>query len=158
MTSLCPQIGAAPGAVHLRSDLERKVLFGVSPLTRLPPLAYGHDINERVYDVMHKKARAALKAGHSVVMDATWLSEDKRKVLSNLADQIGTGFTGLWLSADTPILEARVNARHNDASDADTTVVRHQIENLNTPAHWTHIDASGDPAHTHAQAIDALTD
>lgn len=155
--SLCPQVGAAPGAVHLRSDLERKALFGVSPLTRLPASAYGRDINNRVYDIMRSKARAILMAGHSVVMDATWLSEDKRETLSDLAGQTGTDFLGLWLSADTSVLEARVNARHHDASDADATVVRHQAQRVNAPAEWSLIDASDDPTHTLAQAVDALS-
>jgi len=156
-TALSPQIGIAPGALHLRSDLERKALFGVSPLTRLPSLAYSPDINKRVYAAMHQKARAALKAGHSVVMDATWLSENNRSALSDLARQTETKFTGLWLSADTPILEDRVSARRNDASDADVTVVRGQVENLNAPTNWTVIDAAKDPSHTLAQAIKALT-
>ena len=155
-TSLCPQIGPTPGALHLRSDLERKALFGVSPLTRLPALAYGPEINTRVYDTMCSKARAALKAGHSVVMDATWLQETNRKALQNLACQTGTKFTGLWLSADTQALEARVAARKNDASDADVTVVRKQVKTLNAPRHWMVIDAASDPAHTLAQAVDAL--
>ncbi|WP_138933470.1 AAA family ATPase [Roseovarius arcticus] len=155
--SLCPQIGAAPGAVHLRSDLERKALFGVPPLTRLPPRAYGSEISRRVYDVMRIKAYAALMAGHSVVMDATWLSEDERKTLSELAGQTGAGFSGLWLSADTPVLQARVGARNHDASDADATVVHRQAQCLNPPSNWRFIDASGDPTNTFAEAIGALS-
>jgi len=42
-SSLAPLIGVAPGVGHLRSDLERKALFGVSPLTRLPASAYVAD-------------------------------------------------------------------------------------------------------------------
>jgi uncharacterized protein len=34
--SLAPWLGSAPGAVHLRSDLERKTLAGVEELERLP--------------------------------------------------------------------------------------------------------------------------
>ena len=155
-TSLCPQIGAAPGAVHLRSDLERKALFGVSPLTRLPATAYGSDVNGRIYDIMRIKARAALMAGHSVVMDATWLLEEERQTLENLAGQTGAEFRGIWLSADTPVLEQRVGARKHDASDADAKVVHRQVERLSPPSDWETVDASGDPAHTFAHAMDAL--
>ena len=156
-TSLSPQIGTSPGALHLRSDLERKALFGVSPLTPLPSLAYRPGINKQVYDAMYQKARAALKVGHSVVMDATWLSKNNRNALGDLGRQTESRFTGLWLSADTSVLEARVSARRNDASDADATVVRKQVETLNAPTNWHVIDAAKDPSHTLAQAIDALT-
>ena len=39
-TALAPRLGASPGAVHLRSDLERKALAGVGELDRLPDAAY----------------------------------------------------------------------------------------------------------------------
>ena len=154
--SICPEIDPAPGALHLRSDLERKALFGVSPLTHLPASAYCHETSKRVYDAMFDKARKGLVAGHSVVMDATWLSAEDREALSDLAIQTNTEFTGLWLSADARILEARVNARHDDASDADAEVVRHQLQTLNAPSEWSQIDASGDPLHSFAQAMAAL--
>ena len=156
--SVAPEIGAAPGAVHLRSDLERKALFGVSSLTRLPALAYGADISARVYDIMLRKARAALLAGHSVVMDATWLHQSDRAKLRALADQTGTPFSGLWLSADAAILEARVGARRHDASDADATVVRAQMQHLTAARDWTLIDASGTRARTLTHANAALRD
>jgi aminoglycoside phosphotransferase family enzyme len=35
--ALAPHLGASPGAVHLRSDLERKALAGVDEHARLPP-------------------------------------------------------------------------------------------------------------------------
>jgi hypothetical protein len=38
--ALAPGIGPAPGAVHLRSDLERKSLFGVKETVRLGPQTY----------------------------------------------------------------------------------------------------------------------
>src|SRR5262249_21090636 len=35
-TAIAPSIGSAPGAVHLRSDIERKRLFGVEEFDSLP--------------------------------------------------------------------------------------------------------------------------
>ncbi|WP_412050051.1 AAA family ATPase [Hoeflea sp. Naph1] len=147
-TSLAHQIGLAPGAVHLRSDLERKALFGVSPLTHLPQSAYGSEVNARVYDIMRDKARAVLRGGHSVIMDATWLNQDERTSLSDLARQEGVQFTGIWLIADTAVLETRVSSRRGDASDADVAVVRKQATQTNAPEAWRQIDASGSPDDT----------
>lgn len=153
--SLACRIGAAPGAVHLRSDLERKALFDVSELTRLPPSAYDEETSARVYRIMRDKAGAILSAGHSVIMDATWLSQHERASLPVLAEQSGARFTGLWLTADAGLLQARVSARRNDASDADAAVVRQQAEQNDAPRSWAQIDASGSPGETlrHIQSM-----
>ncbi|HEY9038161.1 MAG TPA: AAA family ATPase [Roseovarius sp.] len=150
--ALAPQIGAAPGAVHLRSDMERKAFFGLPPLARLPEAAYTPEVGARIYDIMRSKARRALLAGHSVVMDATWLDGEERMALDRLAGETGAPFNGLWLVAGSAILEARVTARRGDASDADVAVVRKQADHIHTPADWSVIDASGSRADTFRQA------
>jgi len=144
-TSLAAQIGVAPGAVHIRSDLERKALFEVSPLTPLPQSAYRPEVTSRVYDIMRGKVRDVLSSGHSVILDATWLSEDERVFLPSLSSQSGARFTGLWLTAETAVLETRVTVRRGDASDADVEVVRKQATQTVAPKSWTQIDASGSP-------------
>ncbi len=154
--ALAPRIGAAPGAVHLRSDVERKTLFGLAPLARLPESAYTPEVGARVHDIMRTKARMALSAGHSVVMDATWLDRAARGTLDRLAEETGAPFTGIWLAAAGTILEARVTARRGDASDADASVVRKQAANLIIPANWAVIDASGSRADTLRRAVRTL--
>jgi uncharacterized protein len=144
-SSLAPLLGKMPGAIHLRSDLERKALFGVAPTTRLPPDSYSDQISYKVYARMTQRARQILQAGHSVIMDATYLKEADRAALAALAEQAGASLEGLWLEAPVRILAARVTARKNDASDADAQVVEAQIANAVPPLFWTRIDASGDP-------------
>lgn len=156
--SLAPGIGAPPGAVHLRSDLERKALFGVSPQTRLPQSAYGSEVSARVHDIMRAKARDILSGGYSVIMDATWLDRDERASLPALAGRAGVPFTGLWLTADIGMLETRVANRHGDASDADAAVVRDQAEHADRPKSWTLVDASGNPDDTCLRARGILAE
>jgi hypothetical protein len=139
---LAPFIGKAPGAIHLRSDLERKALFGVDPSTRLPPDAYGDPVSRSVHGRMIARALRILHAGHSVVMDATFLKEEHRATLGAMAEHAGTHLEGLWLEAPIDTLAARVTARVNDASDADAGVVRAQAEKIVPPLFWTPIDAS----------------
>jgi uncharacterized protein len=143
-SSLAPRVGKKPGAIHLRSDLERKALFGVSPTTRLPPAAYAEDVSQKVYVRMAKRAERILRAGHSVIMDATYLKEADRAALAALAGNAGTRLEGLWLEAPALTLAARVTARQNDASDADAQVVEMQLANVVPPLFWARIDASGD--------------
>jgi len=40
--ALAPMLGRAPGALHVRSDLERKALLGAGEFERLPETAYGN--------------------------------------------------------------------------------------------------------------------
>lgn len=153
--SLAHALGPAPGAVHLRSDLERKALFAVSPTSRLPQSAYDSRTSSRVYGIMRDKARAALSCGYSVILDATWLDVDERARLSGFAENANAQFIGLWLVADAAVLQQRVSARRADASDADAAVVRKQVEQqrVDLPASWQKIDASGSPDDTWLQAL-----
>ena len=55
--ALAPDLMPAPGAVVLRSDIERKALFGVAETERLPADAYTPDVTARTYAVLADKAR-----------------------------------------------------------------------------------------------------
>ena len=65
--ALAPEIGRAPGALWLRSDAERKAMFGVDETVHLPVSAYASDVTRDVYDRLVMKARTALRAGQSVL-------------------------------------------------------------------------------------------
>ena len=67
---LGPDVGAAPGALILRSDVIRKTLLGVSPFTRLGPDGYAPAVTRQVYQTIAGRARTALKAGNTVIADA----------------------------------------------------------------------------------------
>lgn len=152
--ALAPVIGAPPGAWVLRSDVERKRLFGVAPATPLDGDAYSHATTARVYAGLRLEARLALDAGHAVVCDATFTDAAERDAIARVADDAAVPFTGLWLDAPVEVLEARVQARHGDASDADVAVVRAQP--ATPPAGWRVVDASGDAAATLSAARAAL--
>ncbi len=70
--ALAPEIGRAPGALWLRSDLERKAMFGVEETVHLPASAYASDVTRDVYERLIDKARIALRAGQAVLLDATF--------------------------------------------------------------------------------------
>ena len=145
---LAPGLGALPGAVHLRSDLERKALAGVDPLTHLPPEAYTAQATQDVYDRLFGRAETLLGAGQSVILDATFWDPAERLAAEDLAARLGAPFTGLWLTAPQDLLQDRVTARHGDASDADASVVALQIARGAGAVDWTELDAG--------QELDAL--
>ena len=140
---VAPGLGRAPGAVHLRSDLERKAMFGVDPLDTLPEAAYRPEVSRAVYDRLKAQAGDCLAAGHAVIVDATFLAEAERGALADLAARAGVGFTGIWLTADPATLEARVAARTGDASDADIAVLHAQLARGVGAGDWHAVNAAG---------------
>ena len=141
---LAPDIGRVPGAVHLRSDIERKRLFEVAEHDRLPASAYDQRSSDAVYDILRRKAEQAIAAGYSVVVDAVHQRAEERAALRQLATRLGVAFDGLWLEAPSPDLVARVEGRTHDASDALADTVALQVRRGAGAIDWHRIDASGD--------------
>ncbi len=154
--ALAPELGRAPGAVHLRSDTIRKEMFGVVETERLPPAAYTREMSDRVYGEIHARARLALAAGQAVVVDAVSSDAAGRAELRRLAERAGVPFTGIWLDAPADTLKARVTARSGDASDADAAVVAMQLVEETGPIDWRRLDAGGDFGAILAAARDFL--
>ena len=149
---LAPDIGRAPGAVWLSSDIERKHMFGVAETEKLPDTAYMAATTRDVYARIRRKAEAALVAGQSALLDGTHARAAERLASSAIADVQGVGFCGLWLETPLPTRLHRAAARRLDPSDADERVVRAQrAEPLAEPG-WSAIDATGPLAATAATA------
>lgn len=140
---LAPLIGRAPGAVHLRSDLERKRLLGVDEFERLPSEAYGPDHTVATFNQLRHLAALALAAGQSTVIDAVHRDESERAAIERIAAEAGAHFTGLWLEAPLDELRARVTRRTGDASDATEAVVIAQAAAPLGEITWARLDASG---------------
>jgi aminoglycoside phosphotransferase family enzyme/predicted kinase len=146
--ALAPDVGPIPGAIHLRSDLERKTLHGVEETKRLGPEAYTEAANDEVYATLRRKARQVLAAGHAAVVDAVFARPEERAEIETVAAELGVAFRGLWLEAPPSKLFDRVGARIGDASDATPDVVRQQLA-ADTGAlavSWVSVDAGGSAA------------
>jgi aminoglycoside phosphotransferase family enzyme/predicted kinase len=141
---LAPEIGRIPGAVHLRSDVERKRLRNVPELQRLPATAYTSASTAMVYRRLAEKAESALRAGQAVVVDAVHSRAAERFAIEDLARRVGVRFVGLWLEAPLSVRLSRVKAREGDASDADSKVVELQAQADPGVLTWRVLDASGD--------------
>jgi hypothetical protein len=151
--ALAPLVGPAPGAVHLRSDLERKALHGVDEFTRLPDAAYAPAESRRVYEAISAKARSVLSAGHSAIVDAVFSSPSERRDLETVARACNVAFLGVWLHTDGAKLIERVAARSGDASDATPQVVASQLERDPGPIDWHRVDAGFGPADVRDRAL-----
>ena len=139
---LAPIVGAAPGAVVIRSDVIRKELLGVAPTTRLGPEGYTSGMNQRVYEVMTTRARAVLTAGHAVVADAVYARRVDRDTIAGVARAAGVPFVGLWIEGPSEVLARRLRDRVSDASDATPEVLMQQTRTDLGALDWNRLDGA----------------
>ncbi len=150
--NLAPLLGAAPGAVVLRSDVIRKRLFGVSEETRLPGTGYSSEVTDNVYAEMRRIAELLLQAGHSVVADAVHARPDETAQIEAVAQRANARFSGIWLEADIDAIAGRLAERSGDASDAGIAVARQQLSYVTPPPGWPILDVTHVNANACAEA------
>jgi uncharacterized protein len=153
---LAPALEPMPGAVIVRSDVERKALFGQSETDKLPGSAYTDEVTARVYATLGEKARRIVAAGHAVIVDAVFARPDERAAIASATEAAGVPLQGLFLTADTATRLRRVGGRIGDASDADVAVAQAQERYALGDLAWATVDASDTPAATLSRAKAAL--
>ncbi|TDV13870.1 AAA family ATPase [Paraburkholderia caballeronis] len=119
------------GAIRLSSDTERKRARPFEPLdlNALPSDAYTPAAIDALYGRLAGLARTALDAGHTVIVDATFLKRAQRERFIALASRLGVPLHILDFHADPARLAERVRARAlgpRDASDAGEAVLAAQ--------------------------------
>lgn len=122
------------GAVRVRSDIERKRLFGLDALARtgadLGAGIYTQRASAATYERLARLARGILGCGYPVVVDAAFLRREQRAPLRALARALRVPFAILAFEAPEAVLRARVAeraARGQDASEAGVAVLEHQL-------------------------------
>jgi aminoglycoside phosphotransferase family enzyme/predicted kinase len=136
--ALAPELGSAPGALVLRSDEIRKRVFGVAPEAKLPQIAYTPDASREVFAAMLRGVTSVARTGHGVIADSTFMNHTLRERVQRAAGC--ARFVGVWLQAPLGVLEARVAARSDDASDADVAVLRRAAANDPGAGTWLAVD------------------
>ena len=154
--ALAPIFGASPGAIHLRSDLERKKLFRIGETERLPDEAYARTVTERIYATLNQKAASVLATGYAVIVDAVHSTLEERAAVERVAQEQGVPFLGLWLDAPSAVLKDRVTMRKDDASDATADVVARQLTYDLGDITWHRLDASQQFNETCAKAANLI--
>ena len=136
-TWLAHGVAAQLGALHLRSDVERKRLAGLAPLedSKSPPDAgiYTLDFNTRTYARLRDGAHAALQGGEDVIVDAAFLRRAERVSLLGLAQELSVRSSILHCQAPAEVLRHRVAERaraKRDPSEAGLGVLERQ------PGYW----------------------
>lgn len=116
-------------ALRIRSDVERKRLFGLAPLadsSHIGSNMYAADATRRTYARLHELARELLMAGFAVIVDAAFLKREERERFRELARELAAPFAIASMRANKTTLYARIARRRKqacDASEADITVL-----------------------------------
>lgn len=124
-----PQAGSI---VRLRSDVERKRLFGLAPTARsgssIDGGIYTSEAGTATYARLQALARTALDAAWSVIVDAAFLRRGERAAFRALALERDLRFEILACEAPVEELRRRLLARGGDASEATVAVLERQLE------------------------------
>lgn len=153
---VAPFLGPPPGARIVRTDVVRKRLMGVHPLSTLGPEGYTDAMHERTYAAFMDELRAVLRAGWCALADAVFALAGQRQALEELARAEGVGFAGLWVEAPIAVRIERVLGRKNNVSDVTPAVMRQQLDYETGAITWTRIDSSGPREATLAAGLAAL--
>lgn len=121
--------------IRIRSDVERKRLFGLSLEAKTPGsdkgTVYGAEATRRTFARLEKLARGIVEAGFGVIVDATFLRRMERQQFASLAREYEVPFRLMEISAPEDVLRERVRKRasdSNDASEAGLEVLLHQLD------------------------------
>lgn len=127
------QLMAALPAIRIRSDLERKRIFGLSETegsaSRIGSGIYNDDANRIVYQCLYDSARIILGAGHNVILDAAFLKSADRATATSIAADCGLPCILLEVTSPAKELRDRIRQRSihaDDASEAGLEVLEHQ--------------------------------
>lgn len=119
------------GAIRIRSDIERKRLFGLQPgedsAAGIEQGIYSAEAGVKTYDQLRALSALVLKAGYSVIVDAAFLKYEQRQPFVQLADEMQIAFVMLEFTATAATLRQRIRARVDDVSDAGLSVLEHQL-------------------------------
>jgi aminoglycoside phosphotransferase family enzyme len=126
-------MGALP-AIRIRSDLERKRMFGLSETegsaSGIGSGIYTEDASGIVYQSLYDIARMILEAGHNVILDAAFLRVIDRAMAISIATDLALPCILLKVTAPANKLRDRITQRSmhaDDASEAGLEVLEHQL-------------------------------
>lgn len=110
------------GWAVLRSDELRKDLLHLGHTVPAGPDGYSREVTAGTYAELLDRARALLRRGVSVVLDASWHDARHRTVAAGVAAEAGAELHQLECRVPADVARRRLAARRGDASDADVTV------------------------------------
>jgi aminoglycoside phosphotransferase family enzyme/adenylate kinase family enzyme len=127
----------ASGAVRIRSDVERKRLFGLAPEERSEARdnarLYSTDMSRKTFERLADLAETILDAGFPVIVDGTFLHSHVRDDFQGLATRLKVPFAILHCVTDEGKIRDRLQARESSGvsvSEAGIAIMEQQRDQL----------------------------
>ena len=118
-STLASALGRARGWAVVSSDETRKHLAGLGPLETGGPEIYTPDFSRRVYAELFRRAAQVLESGRGVLLDATFLRQQRRAEARSIALRFGAPFFFVELWSPEPVLRDRLRDRAASPSASD---------------------------------------
>lgn len=129
-STIAGQLAEKIGALQIRSDIERKRLFGYRAQEHtgsgLDSGLYRPEASRKTYQHLADCAKVVIEAGFPVIIDAAFLKARQRDLFRQLAAECGVRFLIVDFQASDEELSRRLRQRQNDASEASIEVLQHQ--------------------------------
>jgi aminoglycoside phosphotransferase family enzyme/predicted kinase len=129
-STLASQLAEHIGAFQIRSDIERKRLFGYRANAQtesgIDSGVYTQEASLKTYRHLEELAKAVLEAGFPFIVDAAFLKIGQREPFRQLATDCGVPFSIIDFQASDDELSRRIKQRQNDASEATVAVLHQQ--------------------------------
>lgn len=127
------------GCIRIRSDRERKRLFGQGEgaSQAVNNGIYQPEYTQKTYHQLLELCHEILQAGFSVIVDATFLRAKQRNPFQQLALTLSCDYRVLWLDASKKTLLQRLEQRsqqQGNISDANAAVIHRQLTQAEMPS------------------------
>ncbi len=128
-TTFAKALAESLGIRHINSD-EVRAMNGLLG-------DYSADTKSKVYELMQQQVEAWIRAGESVVIDATFYLQKHREDFINLSNRFDLSLFFFLIEADEGAIRERVSRRrpYTEADFAVYRKVKQEYEPLNIPYH-----------------------
>ena len=132
-STIAAQVAERFGAIRLRSDVERKRLFGLSPDDSSEAIEadiYTAEASRNTFEQLASLCQGVIEAGLPCIVDATFLEQSGRRPFIELAGALDVAVIILdcIASANTLVTRLQYRTQHaNDASEADVEIMQEQL-------------------------------
>jgi aminoglycoside phosphotransferase family enzyme/predicted kinase len=133
-STIAGRLAEKMGAIWLRSDIERKRLYGYAAMessgSGLDSGLYSAQAGQKTYRKLAELAEEAIAAGLPVIIDAAFLKPEQRRLFRKLAADSGARMLILNFQASLETLRQRLllrQQRKNDPSEATLAVLEQQL-------------------------------
>ncbi len=131
-STFAAQLAEQLGAFQIRSDIERKRLFGYDANAQtgssIDDGLYTQQASVKTYRHLKELAQTVLDVGFPVIIDAVFLKTGQRDLFRQLAEDCGVPFHIIDFQASDQELCRRIQQRQDDASEATVAVLHQQLQ------------------------------